>query len=91
MPTAKKRASKMHDPKQLFVLVQYSRQAIANELNEAIENEEKEIEPFAPDDPRLTNKVCQDYVDAVYDAWMNIDEMSDVEHQVTIEALEQFE
>jgi hypothetical protein len=78
------------NPKQSFSLVSYSREAIASELNLAIEVTESDVSPFAPNDPRLTDQVCQGYVEAVYDAWTNIDELMDVEHQVTIDALEQF-
>jgi hypothetical protein len=91
MPNAKKRASKMHDPKQLFILCQYSRESIAEELNTAIEATGSEVEEFTPDDLRLTDEVCQAYVDSVYDAWTNVDETAEAEQQVTIDALEQFE
>jgi len=79
------------DPKKLFVICAYSREAIAEELNAAIEVTGSEVPEFSADDPRLTDKVCQDYVNNVYDAWTNIDETTDAEHQVTIETLEQFE
>jgi hypothetical protein len=88
---AKKRTSKKLDPKQLFVVVTYSRGSIAEELNMALETiGDDTTKEFTHDDPRLTDKVCKAYVNAVYDSWANIDEVDDAAHQVSIKTLEQF-
>ncbi len=69
MPTAKKKAKRL-DPEQLFVIQSTSRASIAESLNLALEDEEgvDHVMHFQPDDPRLTDKVCQEFADTLYDA-----------------------
>ncbi len=70
----------MNDPKKLFVIAALSRKDIANNLNVALDTLHTDIideggKPFdlkkayfKPNDPRLTDKVCQKIVDKLYDA-----------------------
>lgn len=64
-----KKAAKL-DPKKLFVITAISRASIAESLNNAVEEaweDGVDVEAFADDDPRLTDKVCQDFADDLYD------------------------
>lgn len=74
----------MNDPKKLFVISAISRKDIAESLNNALESlgvsagcesldepltdEQLDRAYFAPDDPRLTDKVCQKIAALLYDA-----------------------
>ncbi len=91
MPTAKKKASKKLDPKKLFVVITISRESIAEMLNCALEDrEDDDFEHFEDDDKRLTDKVCQDIADTLYDAYCNVDDMDTAEIEVYRSALDQF-
>lgn len=93
MPTAKKKAVKKLDPKKLFVVMTVSRETIADNLNMALQVDGREdVSEFSASDPRLTDKVCQDFADSLYDAYTNAadDQMDEAEHEMYIEALDQF-
>lgn len=91
MPTAKKRTK--HDPKKLFTVITVSRSDIASQLNAAIAMTGTDIAEFEDNDPRLTDKVCQDLADKLYDAYCNgaDDAMDEAEHVMYVDSLEQFE
>jgi len=93
MSTVKKRTAKKHDPKQLFTIMTVDRETIADMLNSAAEVTGKELEEeFTPTDPRLTDKVCQDIADTLYDAYTNNadEELDAAEKDVYIDYLENF-
>lgn len=66
---AKKKSPKKLDKNQLFVVQTVSRQFIADALNNALEDEDgvDEVDHFSPDDPRLTDKICQEFADTLYE------------------------
>lgn len=89
MPTAKKRTARKLDPSKRFVIQTVSREDIADMLNEAIEaSGTSSVAEFADDDARLTDEVCQDIANSLYDA-SEVDDA--VEQDVYASALEQFE
>lgn len=93
MPTAKKRIAKKLDPKKLFVIMTVDRETIAEMLNAALENTDgsmDHVNHFSEDDPRLTDEVCQDIANSLYDAIGNVDENDYAERDVYASALEQF-
>lgn len=87
-----KKSSKKLDPKKLFTVMTVDRETIAESLNSAIEVTGSEVPEFAPDDPRLTDEVCQNFADSLYDAYCEVadDEMNEADHQMYIDALDQF-
>jgi hypothetical protein len=93
MPTAKKKPAKKLDAKKLFVIMTVSRESIAEMLNCALEDTDgsmDHVNHFSEDDPRLTDEVCQDIANTLYDAMCNVDENDRAEHEVYSSALEQF-
>lgn len=63
------------DPKQLFVISQISRADIAKMLNDSIDAAgASDVDRFKRDDPRLTDEVCKEIADLVYDADCQNDE-----------------
>lgn len=92
---AKATKSKKLDPKKLFVIMTVSRATVAEMLNNALEDTEGEMDHvihFSEDDPRLTDKVCQDIADTLYDALTNCDDdrTAQAEYNVYCSALDQF-
>jgi hypothetical protein len=75
MPTKKK-----HNPKQVFVALSSTREEIAEKLNGVMYAEGWDAPKFTPDDPRLTDKLCQDVVDGTQSAVCDVDEVVDVEY-----------
>lgn len=69
MPTAKKKAAKKLDANKLFTINTISRAGIAELLNAALEDEDDvdHVMHFSDDDPRLTDKVCQEFANMLYD------------------------
>jgi hypothetical protein len=58
-----------HDPKQLFVITTISRKDIAEMLNNSIDAAgATDVDRFKRDDPRLTDKVCREVANLIYDA-----------------------
>jgi hypothetical protein len=53
-------ANKKLDPEQTFVIMEVSRKKIAETLNSIADIEGWNAPKFTPDDPRLTNEVCQE-------------------------------
>lgn len=68
------------DPKAAFVVSSMTRSDIAFALNSILENEGWETEPFAEDDLRLTDEVCEDFVDGMQQAACDVDELVDREY-----------
>lgn len=52
-----------NDPRKMFFSRWHTRAGIADLLNQTIEATESDVPPFAPDDARLTDEVCQAFVD----------------------------
>lgn len=60
---------KLLHPKQVFVVRSYTREAIAHDLNIVMDEMLGATpEPFLPDDARLTNEVCERFVDGLNEA-----------------------
>lgn len=58
-----------HDPKQLFTISTISRKDIAEMLNTSIDAAgATDVDTFKKDDPRLTDEVCREIADLIYDA-----------------------
>lgn len=85
--------SKKLDPHKLFTVMTVDRATIADSLNMAIQINGSEVPEFEQDDPRLTDKVCQGIANSLYDAYTNAadDAMDEAEHEMYIEAIDQFE
>ncbi len=90
MPTAKK-ASKKLDPNKVFTIMVTTRATIAEDLNAHIDAFAKEIKPFTPDDPRLTDEMCQNIAENLYEGYGEVDENDYVQQAVYGSVLEQFE
>lgn len=90
MPTAKKPTR--FDPDQLFQVRTISRRCVAEALNAAIEEENLKVKSFADDDARLTDKVCQDFADALFDGESDscLDNQSYVEAENALELARKF-
>ncbi len=91
MPAKKKTVTKKLDPNKVFTIMVTTRQAIAEELNAHIDAFGKEVEPFTPDDPRLTDELCQNIADNLYEGYGDVDENTYVDQAVYGSVLEQFE
>jgi hypothetical protein len=79
---AKKKAAKL-DPKALFVIQTIARADIAENLNKSLESleltdEELDKLYFAKDDPRLTDKVCRQIANELYEACQDTDEVDEI-------------
>lgn len=72
---------KKHDPKQVFVIMSTTREDIARDVNELIENEGWDVPELAPDDPRLDDEFCQDFANMTNEAHCDVDEVVDREYQ----------
>ncbi len=65
-----------HDPKELFTISTISRKGIAELLNNAIDAAGAiDVDRFRTNDPRLTDKVCREIADLLYDAASQEDEV----------------
>lgn len=73
----------MHDPKQVFVVFQLTRESIAEDIRlhvlahreqELVDAEDDDLSILPPDDPKLTEDFCAKYRDEVQDAlWESLD------------------
>jgi hypothetical protein len=79
---AKKTTPKRLDPNQEFqVHPPVTRKAIAEAVNEMIENEGWDVPELTPDDERLDDEFCQDWANMTYEAICEVDEIVDREYQ----------
>lgn len=78
------------DPKQAFVIRSYTREEIADELNNIIASamDLAHCTPFTPDDHRLTADVCEQFVEAIDNVLYDIDEVVDRTYEAHHELLE---
>lgn len=80
---AKKSANKPKklDPEQVFIIQTVTREAVADTLNGVIQSEGWDVPEFTPDDPRLTDDVCQAIADGTNEAYCEVDEVVDKEYE----------
>ena len=63
------------DPKQLFVISAITRKGVAEMLNDSIEaSGAKDVDRFTRHDPRLTDDLCREVADLIYDAECQADD-----------------
>lgn len=85
-----KKAANKHDPEQRFVVTSLSRSNIADMLNNVIdelEGDEDVPKRFTADDARLTDKLCQEFADDVFDA---SDDDEEIEAAVARDFIDKF-
>lgn len=66
---------------QVFIIQSVTRKEIAETLNELIEQEDSDVEPFAEDDARLTDEVCEAVAGASMEANSTVDEVYEKESE----------
>lgn len=62
-----KKAKKL-DPKQVFIVRSYTREEIAESLNEVLDGTGIKVKHFTADDARLTDEFCEAFVSGMDDA-----------------------
>lgn len=68
------------NPKQSFVALSVTREEIAQILNDIMDDEGWDGQRFVSDDPRLTDVICQDFVDGTQSAFCEVDDIADIEY-----------
>lgn len=67
----------MANPKQKFTISTVTRKDIALDLNEVLDSYDAAGKRFTPGDKRLTDKLCQEYANAIHEA--DVDNCGDEE------------
>jgi len=71
----------MADPNKLFVAIEYSRTQIADEFNNYLSDDDA----LAADDDRLTDEVCERYVEFVGDSYQMHKDEDDFDSEEAVE------
>jgi hypothetical protein len=78
------------NPDQVFVIQSVTRAEVADTMNGVIQNQAWKIPEFTPDDPRLTDEVCEAIAGGSFEAICETDDVVDKEYEYHLEVVREF-